>query len=63
MLVAGGDPKRIVFSGVGKQVHEMQRALEVGVHCFNVESEAELVRLQSVAGHRLGCIAPVSTAY
>ena len=59
MLVAGGDPKRIVFSGVGKQVHEMQRALEVGVYCFNVESEAELVRLQSVAAS-LGCIAPVS---
>lgn len=59
VLVAGGDPKRIVFSGVGKQVHEMQRALEVGVHCFNVESEAELVRLQSVAAS-LGCIAPVS---
>ena len=59
VLVAGGDPKRIVFSGVGKQVHEMQRALEVGVYCFNVESEAELVRLQSVAAS-LGCIAPVS---
>ncbi len=59
VLVAGGDPKRIVFSGVGKQIHEMQRALEVGVHCFNVESEAELVRLQSVAAS-LGCIAPVS---
>ena len=59
VLVAGGDPKRIVFSGVGKQVHEMQRALEVGVHCFNVESEAELVRLQSVVAS-LGCIAPVS---
>ena len=59
VLVAGGDPKRIVFSGVGKQVHEMQRALKVGVHCFNVESEAELVRLQSVAAS-LGCIAPVS---
>ena len=59
VLVAGGDPKRIVFSGVGKQVHEMQRALEVGVYCFNVESEAELVRLQSVSAS-LGCIAPVS---
>ncbi|MDB4536274.1 diaminopimelate decarboxylase [Oceanospirillaceae bacterium] len=59
VLVAGGDPKRIVFSGVGKQVHEMQRALEVGVYCFNIESEAELVRLQSVAAS-LGCIAPVS---
>ncbi|MGY8862464.1 MAG: diaminopimelate decarboxylase, partial [Pseudomonadales bacterium] len=59
VLVAGGDPKRIVFSGVGKQTHEMQRALEVGVHCFNVESEAELVRLQDVAAS-MNCIAPVS---
>jgi diaminopimelate decarboxylase len=59
VLVAGADPKRIVFSGVGKQTHEMQRALEVGVHCFNVESEAELERLQSVAAS-MNCIAPVS---
>jgi diaminopimelate decarboxylase len=48
-----------VFSGVGKQTHEMQRALEVGVHCFNVESEAELERLQNVAAG-MNCIAPVS---
>ncbi|SHF81324.1 diaminopimelate decarboxylase [Microbulbifer donghaiensis] len=49
VLLAGGDPSRIVFSGVGKTAAEMRRALEVGVHCFNVESEAELVRLELVA--------------
>ena len=59
VLVAGGDPNKIVFSGVGKQTHEMQRALEVGVHCFNVESEAELVRLQSVAAS-MDRVAPIS---
>ena len=42
VLLAGGDPKKIVFSGVGKNRQEMRRALEVGIHCFNVESEAEL---------------------
>lgn len=49
VLRAGGDPKKVVFSGVGKQAHEMARALDVGVHCFNVESEAELHRLNDVA--------------
>lgn len=42
VLAAGGDPKKIVFSGVGKTIQEMQRALEVGIKCFNIESEAEL---------------------
>jgi len=50
VLAAGGDPARIVFSGVAKQSHEMRRALEVGIHCFNIESEAELERLNRVAG-------------
>lgn len=59
VLRAGGDPSRIVFSGVGKQPHEMRRALEVGVRCFNVESDAELDRLNAVAGD-LGVKAPVS---
>lgn len=59
VLAAGGDPHRVVFSGVGKQAREMRRALEVGVHCFNVESEAELYRLNDVA-LELGRIAPVS---
>lgn len=49
VLAAGGDPKKVVFSGVGKQPHEMRRALSVGVHCFNVESIAELEQLQAVA--------------
>ncbi len=59
VLAAGGDPKKVVFSGVGKGVHEMERALQTGIHCFNVESEAELERLNEVAG-RLGRQAPVS---
>ncbi len=49
VLRAGGDPARIVFSGVGKTAAEMRRALSVGVHCFNVESEAELQLLAEVA--------------
>ncbi|WOX07197.1 diaminopimelate decarboxylase [Microbulbifer pacificus] len=59
VLMAGGDPGKIVFSGVGKTAAEMRRALEVGVHCFNVESEAELERLDAVAAE-MGVIAPVS---
>ncbi|MAZ87202.1 MAG: diaminopimelate decarboxylase [Cellvibrionaceae bacterium] len=49
VLLAGGDPSRIVFSGVGKTPAEMRRALDVGVHCFNVESEAEVDVLAAVA--------------
>ena len=59
VLAAGGLPERVVFSGVGKTREEMRRALEVGVHCFNVESVDELERLQEEAA-RLGVIAPVS---
>lgn len=59
VLVAGGDPKKVVFSGVGKQPGEMRRALEVGIHCFNVESEAELEILSEVA-QSMGLKAPVS---
>src|SRR5690606_15619350 len=59
VIAAGGDPARVVFSGVGKTADEMARGLEVGVRCFNVESPAELERLDAVAG-RLGRIAPVS---
>jgi diaminopimelate decarboxylase len=59
VLAAGGDPARVVFSGLGKTAEEMRRALEVGIHCFNVESTAELERLQSVAAE-LGVRAPVS---
>ncbi len=50
VLRAGGAPHNIVFSGVGKRADEMERALKVGVRCFNVESEAELERLNQVAG-------------
>ncbi|MDD0842332.1 diaminopimelate decarboxylase [Pseudomonas sp. Gutcm_11s] len=49
VLAAGGDAAKIVFSGVGKTRDDMRRALEVGVHCFNVESVDELERLQIVA--------------
>jgi len=59
VLAAGGDPAKVVFSGVGKQVWEMQAALDAGVKCFNVESEAELDRLSQVASTS-GRVAPVS---
>ncbi|WP_317932408.1 diaminopimelate decarboxylase [Halioxenophilus sp. WMMB6] len=49
VLAAGGDATKVVFSGVGKSAAEMRRALSVGVHCFNVESEAELELLSQVA--------------
>ncbi len=49
VLAAGGDPAKVVFSGVAKQRHEIRRALEVGVHCFNIESEQELERIQEEA--------------
>ena len=49
VLAAGGEASKIVFSGVGKSRDDMRRALEVGVHCFNVESTDELERLQVVA--------------
>lgn len=49
VLAAGGDPARVVFSGVAKTKAEMQLALDAGIHCFNVESLAELERLQQVA--------------
>ena len=59
VLAAGGEPSRIVFSGVGKSRDDMRRALEVGVHCFNVESGVELERLQKVAAE-MDFKAPVS---
>ncbi|MDT3721101.1 diaminopimelate decarboxylase [Pseudomonas oryzihabitans] len=59
VLAAGGDPRKVVFSGVGKTRDDMHRALEVGVHCFNVESTDELERLQQVAAER-GVVAPIS---
>jgi diaminopimelate decarboxylase len=59
VLRAGGDPNRIVFSGVGKRQDEIARALEVGVHCINVESIEELEIIDEVA-RGIGCIAPIS---
>lgn len=59
VLAADADPKKIVFSGVGKTAAEMKLALEVGIFCFNVESAAELERLNEVAG-QCGKPAPVS---
>ncbi|QMV15899.1 diaminopimelate decarboxylase [Vibrio spartinae] len=59
VLAAGGNPEKIVFSGVGKTEAEMKRALELKIKCFNVESESELHRLNRVA-QSLGVKAPVS---
>ncbi|MCG8426059.1 MAG: diaminopimelate decarboxylase [Chromatiales bacterium] len=59
VLAAGGEANKVVFSGVGKTVAEMERALEVGIRCFNVESPAELERLNEVAG-AMGKVAPVA---
>lgn len=50
VLRAGGDPDKIIFSGVGKLAEEMELALESGIHCFNVESEQELDQLNAIAG-------------
>jgi len=49
VLAAGGDPRKVVFSGVGKTAEEMRQALMAGILCFNVESESELARLEAVA--------------
>lgn len=59
VLAAGGDPSKVVFSGVGKRADEIRRALEVGIRCFNVESESELVRIDRIAGE-LGVRAPIA---
>ncbi len=59
VLRAGGDPAKVVFSGVAKQSAEIERALEVGIRCFNIESHAELDRIQAVA-ERMDKIADVS---
>lgn len=59
VLVAGGDPSKVIFSGLGKTSSEIERALEVGIHCFNIESPAELERINEIATAR-GQKAPVS---
>lgn len=59
VLAAGGDPSKVVFSGVAKSRVEIMRALEVGIRCFNVESVAELHHINQIAGE-MGKIAPIS---
>ena len=59
VIAAGGMPERCVFSGVSKTKPEIQRALELGIYCFNVESAAELDRVESVAKF-MGTKAPIS---
>lgn len=59
VLRAGGDPSKVVFSGLGKKVPEIRRALEVGIRCFNIESESELDRINAVAGE-MGKVASIS---
>jgi diaminopimelate decarboxylase len=59
VIAAGGDPAKVVFSGVAKRADEMRRALALGIKCFNVESLAELERLNGVAA-QMGVQAPVS---
>ena len=58
-LKAGADPQKLVFSGVGKTRAEMRFALDIGIHCFNVESRAELEVLSQVASS-MGKVAPIS---
>ena len=52
VLIAGGDPQKIIFSGVGKKSDEISRALDVDIFCFNVESESELERIQKIAAEK-----------
>ena len=58
-IAAGIPPDKIVFSGVGKTVSEMRRGIELGIKCFNLESEPELERLSEIAAS-MGKVAPVS---
>ncbi len=59
VIAAGGDPAKVIFSGLGKSVQEIRQALELGIHCFNLESEAELERIDAIAAE-LGRVAPIS---
>ena len=59
VLAAGGDAAKVVFSGVAKSHQDIARALDVNIRCFNVESEAELLRINQIAGE-MGKIAPIS---
>lgn len=59
VIRAGGDPRKVIFSGLGKTESEIAKALELGIRCFNIESEPELDRINSVAA-QLGMRAPIS---
>ncbi len=59
VIAAGGDPKKIVFSGVGKREDEIRAALHAGIHCFNIEVSDEIDRINTIA-KELGCIANIS---
>ena len=59
VIAAGGNPAKVVFSGVGKTAAEMRQALLAGIHCFNIESPSEVARLDTIAGE-LGMKAPVA---
>ena len=59
VITAGGDASDVIFSGVGKSIEEIDYALKLGIHCFNVESEQELWRIRDRANN-LGLIAPIS---
>lgn len=59
VLAAGGNPKKIIFSGVGKTTEEIMRALQVNIRCFNIESTAELLRINEIA-KQLNVIAKIS---
>jgi diaminopimelate decarboxylase len=59
VIAAGGDPRKVVFSGVGKTGDELSQALELGILCFNVESSSELEHLNRIA-EASGKVAPVS---
>lgn len=59
VLAAGGDPQKVVFSGVAKTCSEIEQALHAGIFCFNVESEPELERISQVAV-KMGVVAPIS---
>lgn len=59
VILAGGDPAKTIYSGVAKKEHEIARALEAGIRCINIESTAELERINKVASG-LNCIAPIS---
>ena len=59
VVAAGGDPHKVIFSGLGKTEEEIARALSLGIQCFNIESEPELERINAVAA-RMGTLAPVS---